>query len=481
MIPRGLRFLSIGSLTLVAASAALAADWPQFRGPGSLGIAAKDARPPIAFGPSSNVLWQVTIPPGNSSPVVRDGRLFLTAFDAGQLWTVSFDAATGRELWRRSLPPSKVEEVHRSLGSPASATVATDASRVFVHFGSFGMAAYTIEGRELWRHPLPVTETEYGASSSPVVAGNLVIQLLDQDAGSYLVALRVEDGTEAWRVERPEMRRGFGTPILWSHHGRTDLVVPGTIFMTGLDPASGRERWRVDGLARITCTTPVVSGNTLYAASWTTGGDRAADRIELGTFATILSDNDKDHDGRLSHAELPAGAAQQRKKHLDGNRDGFVDRTEWESMAAIFARVENQAWALDAAGDGSVTAEGVRWRFKRGLPYVASPLHDGSHLYLVKNGGFLTCLDVATGKPAYQEERLSAPGDYYASPTLAGGHLYLASQPGTVTVVKPGPKFEVVARNDLGEAIQASPAMVGSTLYLRTASKLYAFGAPDRR
>ncbi len=479
MIPRCIP-LSLAGLTTLVAMKLLASDWPQFRGPGSQGVAPTDARPPLSFGPSSNVLWQVSVPPGNSSPVLRDGRLFLTAFDQGQLWTLALDPATGHELWRRSLPPSKVEEVHRSLGSPASATVATDASRLFVHFGSFGLAAYSFDGRELWRHALPVTETEYGASSSPVVAGDLVVQLLDQDAGSYLVALRTEDGKEAWRVDRPGMRRAFGTPILWSHHGRTDLVVPGTIFMTGLDPATGRERWRVDGLARITCTTPVVSGNTLFAASWTTGGDRATDRIELGAFDAILTENDKDHDGRLSHAELPAGAAQQRKKHLDGNRDGFVDRTEWESMASIFARVENQAWALEAGADGSVKTEGVRWRFKRGLPYVASPVHDGRHLYLVKNGGFLTCLDAVTGKPAYQEVRLSAVGDYYASPTLAAGHLYVASQPGVVTVVKAGPRFEMVSRNDLGEAVQASPAVVGSTLYLRTASKLYAFGAPSR-
>ena len=128
------------------------------------------------------------------------------------------------------------------------------------------------------------------------------------------------------------------------------------------------------------------------------------------------------------------------------------------------------------APDGTVKADGVRWRFKRGLPYVASPVQDGSHLYLVKNGGFLTCLDAVTGKAAYQEERLGASGDYYASPTLAAGHLYVASQPGIVTVVKAGSKFEVISRNDLGEAIQASPAVVGSTLYLRTASKLYAFG-----
>ncbi len=460
---------------VLIAPVAFSADWPQFRGPGSLGIAAADARPPLAFGPASNVAWQVTSPPGNSSPVIRNGRLFLTGFQEGQLLTLAFDPATGRELWRRSLSPRRIEDVHRSLGSPASATPATDDQSVYVHFGSFGLAAYDFDGTEKWRQPLPVTETEYGSSSSPLIVGRRVIQLLDQDSQSYLVALDADTGKVAWRVERPEMRRGFGTPIVWDHHGRTDLVVPGTIFMAGLNPLSGEERWRVSGLARITCTTPVVAGNSLFAASWTTGGDRSSERIELPNFAEVLAANDRDHDGRLSHAELPQGAAQERKKHLDGNRDGFVDRDEWESMAAIFAKVENQAWRLEASDSGAVTDAGVKWRFKRGLPYVASPLFHDGWVYLVKNGGLLTCLNAITGTPAYQEERLAAPGDYYASPVVADGHLYLASQPGVISVVKTGPRFEVVSRNDLKETVQASPAILGKTLYLRTASRLYAF------
>jgi len=474
----GLSQVAVLLAGLLLAPVASGADWPQFRGPDSLGIAAADARPPLAFGTASNLTWQVTVPPGNSSPVIRDGRLFLTGFHEGQLLTLAFDSATGRERWRRSLPPSRVEDVHRSLGSPASATPTTDAHRVYVHFGSFGLAAYDFDGTEKWRQPLPVTETEYGASSSPVLAGNRVIQLLDQDGHSYLVAVEADTGKIAWRVERPEMRRGFGTPILWEHHGRTDLVVPGTIFMAGLNPVSGEERWRVSGLARITCTTPVVAGNSLFAASWTTGGDRSNDRIELPNFAEVLAANDQDQDGRLSHAELPKGAAQERKKHLDGNRDGFVDRNEWESMAAIFAKVENQAWRLEASDTGTVTDAGVKWRFKRGLPYVASPLFHDGWVYLVKNGGLLTCLNATDGTPAYQEQRLPAPGDYYASPVVADGHLYVASQPGVISVVKAGPRFELVSRNDLGESVQASPAVVGNHLYLRTASHLYAFTRP---
>lgn len=113
----------------------------------------------------------------------------------------------------------------------------------------------------------------------------------------------------------------------------------------------------------------------------------------------MLKSADRDADGRLSLAELPAGAAQERRKHLDGNRDGFVDRSEWESMAAIFARVENQAFAVEPDTDGTLRESGVRWRFKRGLPYVASPLIHDQRVHLIKNGGFVTCLDARTGLP----------------------------------------------------------------------------------
>ncbi len=455
--------------------------WPGFRGPGRNGVAPADSRPPERFGPGTNEAWNVPVPTGHSSPVVVGDRILLTGLEGGDLLTLALDAVTGRELWRRGVRPARLEEVHRTLGSPASATVATDGAAVYVHFGSFGMISYTLDGAERWRRPMAITETEYGASASPLVVGDVVVQLLDQDAGSHVVALRRLDGSVAWRAERPEMRRGFGSPVAWTHHGRTDVVLPGTIFMVGLDPVDGSERWRVDGLARITCTTPVAVGDTLYSASWTTGGDRAADRIELSGFDEIVRANDRDGDGRLSYEELPAGAARERRKHLDGNRDGHVDRPEWESMAAIFARVENQAWALRAGRDGTVTTAGVRWRYKRGLPYVASPLvHDGL-FYMVKNGGFLTCLDAGNGEVRYREERLPAGGDYYASPVLAGGRIYMASQGGVVTVAKAGPRFEVLGRVDMGEPIHASPVAEGDRLYVRTTGRLHAFGAGAAR
>jgi outer membrane protein assembly factor BamB len=460
---------------LSASAIAADANWPQFRGPGGLGIAAPDARLPMTFGPGTNVAWKVALPSGNSSPIVWGKRLFLTAFADGKLLTLALDRDSGRELWRREVTVEKVEEVHPSLGNPASATPVTDGERIYVHFGSFGALAYDLDGKEVWRRPMQLTQTEYGASSSPVLAADNVIQLLDQDGGSHLVALNKRTGEVAWRVERPEMRRGFGTPIVWEHDGIGDLVVPGTIWLIGHDPRTGAERWRVSGLARITCTSPVVGDGMLFAASWTTGGDHNSEHLTMPKFDQVIAEHDADKDGKFSFAELPPGPAKQRYKHLDGNRNGFVERAEWDAMADIFARVENQAFAVKADGKGGLSDAGVQWRFKKGLPYVASPVAYRGRFYMVKNGGMFTCLDPQTGKALYQEERLGAIGDYYASLTAADGCIYVTSQRGVMTVVKAGDTFEKLAQADFGEVVQASPAIIGDTLFVRTATQLYAF------
>lgn len=451
------------------------ANWPQFRGPGGLGVGAADAHPPTTFGPGTNLAWRVDTPPGNSSPIVWGRRIFLTAFADGKLLTLAFDRDSGRELWRREVAPEKVEEVHPSLGNPASATPVTDGERVYVHFGSFGAVAYDLDGKEVWRRPMALTQTEYGASSSPVLAGDHVIQLLDQDGGSHLVALDKRTGTVAWRVDRPEMRRGFGTPIVWEHHGATDLVVPGTIWLEGLDPRTGAERWRVSGLARLTCTSPVVGDGMLFAASWTTGGDLNPERITMPRFDDFLAEHDANQDGKLSFNEFPSGPMKARFKHMDGDRSGFVERAEWESMARIFARVENQAFAVKPDAKGELSDARVRWRFKKGLPYVSSPLHYRGRFYMVKNGGMFTCLDPETGKALYLEQRLGAIGNYCSSLVGADGRIYVTAQRGVMVVVKAGDTFEVLARNQLGETMQASPVPLVDTLLVRTAGHLMAF------
>ena len=452
--------------------------WPQFRGPGGQGVAVPSARPPVRFSPTENVAWRAEVPSGNSSPIVWGNRIFLTGFAEGKCLALALDLEGGRPLWRREFEAPTVEEVHRSLGSPASATPVTDGRHLVVYFGSLGLIGLDLEGKELWRHPLPLPQTEYGSSSSPVLHRDRVYQLLDQDGASQLVAVDVHTGKTVWTVERPEMRRGFGTPVLWERPGTTDLVVPGTFWLIGYHPDTGEERWRVSGLSRITCTSPVIGDGLLLTSSWTTGGDRSADRITMPPFDEVLSARDADKDGRLTFEELPEGAAKQRFKHLDGNRNRLVERAEWESMAAIFAKVENQSFAVAPDAEGRISDAGVLWRFKKGLPYVASPLLYRGRFYQVKNGGLITCLDPRTGVPFYQEERLEAPGDYYASLVAADGRIYATSQHGVVSVLAAGDTFQVLGRNPMGEAVHATPVPVGEQLLIRTATKLYGFRDP---
>lgn len=475
------RFLHLASLLagLLPALSSTPEVWPQFRGPGGQGIAAPRSSPPVLFSPTENVTWSADVAPGNSSPIVWGSHIILTAFADGKCLVISMDRETGRQRWRREFPAPAVEEVHRSLGSPASATPVTDGHHVVAYFGSLGLIALNLHGEELWRHPLPLPQTEYGSSSSPILHGNRIYQLLDQDGASQLVAVDVRTGKTVWTVDRPEMRRGFGTPVLWERPGVTDLVVPGTFWLIGYHPDNGEERWRVSGLSRITCTSPVIGDGLLLTSSWTTGGDRTADRITMPPFDEVLASRDADGDGQLTFEELPEGAAKQRFKHLDGNRNRFVERIEWESMAAIFAKVENQAFAVAPDAEGRISDAGVLWRFKKGLPYVASPLFYRGRFYQVKNGGLLTCLNPRTGIPSYQEERLDAPGDYYASLVAADGRIYATSQHGVVTVVAADDEFRVLGRNRLGQTVHASPVPVGDQLLVRTATKLYQFRNPE--
>jgi outer membrane protein assembly factor BamB len=122
-----------------------------------------------------------------------------------------------------------------------------------------------------------------------------------------------------------------------------------------------------------------------------------------------------------------------------------------------------------------VTATHVVWRQKRGLPYVPSPLVCRGRVYLVKNGGLVSCFRATDGAVLFQEERVGALGDYYASPVAAGDKVCLASQQGVLTILGAGDQLNVLARNSLGEEVLATPAIIGKTLYVRTAGHLFAF------
>lgn len=451
--------------------------WPQFRGPGGLGIGT--GKPPVEFGPGKNERWHVAVPPGHSSPCIWGKHLFLTGLADGKLVTLCLDRGDGKELWRAVAPAERIEASHR-IGSPAAPTPCTDGERVYVYFGSYGLIAYDFSGKEVWTKPLPPPVVEFGTGTSPILAGGNVVLICDQDVGSYLIAVDAATGVERWRQDRAEFRRSFSSPFLWRHDAADgkqveELVVAGSLSVRAYDLADGRERWRSSGVARVSNATPTAGEGHLIVSSWNIGGDDGA-RVTVPPVEEFLSANDRDHNGTLSKAEFPAGPLKDRYSQLDVDKDAKVTRAELEIARTMFADARNQLFALRPGGAGDITASHVAWTIDKHLPYISSPLCYQGNVYAMQNGGLLSCYDAATGTVHYQAERVGAQGDYYSSAVAADGRIYVASQQGTVVVLKAGTAFTVLARNKLDGQVFATPAILDGLIYLRTEQTLLVFG-----
>ena len=449
-------------------------DWPAFRGPNSGGLAAT-ARPPLEISPTNGVLWIADVPWSPSSPCIAGGRVFLTTFADGKLETRAYATQNGKLLWSRVAPAETLEQYHPTYGSPAAATPVSDGQRVVSYFGSCGLFCYdAAEGRELWRHPLPVAKTHgnFGSGTSPVLAGNRVILNRDLLAGSAIFALNAETGVQLWETARPELPTSYSTPILWNHDGLSELIVAGSLHLRAYDPGTGAERWRVQGLPSAACTTPVLGDGWLYFAGWSPGKADAP----FPTWEMLVAKFDKDGDGALSAAETQGDMVW--LQSFDFDKNGKLEKTEWDQVTESIKRGDNSLMAIKPGGKGDVTGSHVAWKAAKGLPYVPSPLFYQGRVYLVKDGGLISSFDAKTGEPAYVQERLTdAAGTYYASPVAAAKRIYLVSLKGKLTVVKAGGDKPVILHQaDFGEAIDATPALVGDRIYLRTRTKLLAFG-----
>jgi len=319
----------------------------------------------------------------------------------------------------------------------------------------------------------------------------LLIVNHDAMRGGYLLALDRRTGKEAWRCEypvRPGRVESYSTPVVWREALWGDQVVlhrAGVI--EGYQASSGKRIW---SMAANTsgASTVAVAGDLIYAATWNVLGEDDQ-RASLPDFAGMLKLYDKDGDRALSAAEFPDKLRFTARpglenvpnsqnyvafKGVDRNGDGLIQEGEWEAYRARIGSMAQDHGLLAIRPEGERAA--VVWRENGSIPEVPSPLFYQGRLFLVRNGGIVTCLDAVTGKLIYRA-RVGAPGAYYSSPVAADGRAYLASSEGVVTVISGGKdQLEVLARNELGEDIVATPAIVGSAIYVRTLRNLYAFG-----
>jgi len=480
--------------------------WHQFRGPNGAGIAA-GFKPPLNI-VAQQAAWRTPLPPGKSSPVLWGERIYVTGVESNRLATVALDANSGQIVWKRLAPQVPLERVHVD-NSTAASTPCVDEDGVYVYFGSYGLLCYGVDGAERWKKPIPTPKSMYGVATSPILHGPRLILILDDDANlpdsrlsrSKVIALDKATGELLWETARPYNRGAWSSPMIWTYPGGTDLVVLGNGRVCGYEPTTGEEKWRVRGFAREPIAVPVAGNEKLFVSVSMQGG-RGDVEMDPEPFWAAMLHFDRNGDGRIGREEvtseftlpfrpeLPPGHSgfglplardpDRRKQQQNGlfnwrdtNKDGFWTKEEFTADMRVGAGQPNLA-AIRAGGRGDITESHVSWNLRRGIPEIPSPIVHEGRLYLVRDGGILSCVDTQTGKMVYRE-RVGAAGQYSASPVIAAGHLVLVSNQGLLTVVKCGDEFTVTHQTDLDAPIAATPAMDRNSIYIRADNALMAF------
>lgn len=448
--------------------------WPQFRGPNGSGQST-GTHLPDSFGPNENLLWKIAAPKGLSSPVVWGERIFLTAFEDSKLYTLCYDINTGKELWRKQAPAKDIEAYHLAEGSPAASSAAVNGEQVVVYFGSCGLICYDNDGNDLWSVPMPVAKTnnDFGTGVSPIIADGLVILQRDLSENSAIFAFDVKTGKQVWKRDRPHAVTAFSTPTVWKPKGaEAQVVVIGALMLQSYRLTDGEELWTIRKMATVPCTTPILCNDLLIQASWAPGVDSA-----LPAYEDLLKSGDDNKDERLSKQESAATFIKDFFDSNDPNKDGFIDRAEWDATLKFMGSGVNRMIAVKPGAHGDATDTHVVWERTKGLPYVSTALAHNDRIYLIKDGGLISCFNAKTGEPYYEQKRLKATGSYYASPVASENRVYLLSLNGELTTIEAGNELKQISTVSLGERASVTPAIVGNRMIVRTDTQLWAFGS----
>lgn len=433
----GLLSLGLSALTLGVGAQE---NWPQFRGAQSLGVAT-NKNLPVTWSATQNVAWSTTVPGmGWSSPVVWGDKIFLTSvirdgeveppkkglYFGGerktpstntQHWMVfAFDWQTGKKVWEKQVHEGSPSTSVHLKNTYASETPVTDGERVYAYFGNLGLFCLDWNGKELWSQKFGHFKTRYGwgTAASPVLHGDRIFVVNDNDEQSFLVALDKKTGKQLWRVERDE-KSNWATPFVWENAQRTELVLPGTKKVRSYD-LEGKLLWELGGMSSIVIPTPFAQHGLLYVCSGYVG-----DKV------------------RPVYAVRPGAS-------------GDISLT-----------------------DGATNSAFIAWYEKTAAPYNPSPLVYGDHFYVLFDFGFLSCHDARTGREIYEKQRINPAGAtaFTASPWAYDNKVFCLSEDGDTFVFQAGPEYQLFGKNSLDEMCMATPAIARDSLIIRTMSKLY--------
>ena len=427
-------FLSLSALS--------AGDWPQFRGPNGDGVLPSGSLP-TEFSPKEHLEWAAKIPgQGWSSPVVRDGKIFLTTAvsekglmpknfsggiagmkdkgrDPGKFkWQVlCLDPATGKQLWAATAAEAAPKfKVHPSNSFATESPVAFDGG-VCAYFGMAGVvAAFDPAGKELWRKDVGSypTSNDFGTAASLALLGDSIFLQCDNEKESFLAAYEAKTGKELWKADRP-VKTSWASPFVWKNKTRTELVGCGGGLVISYDPKTGKELWRLGGFTGAFSSTPAATDELLFFGN----------------------------SGPMSVGPLFA---------VKAGAKGDITLKEGEKSG------EFVAWYLTGSGPG-----------------MASPVVVGKHLYVVTRAG-LACYVAATGEQVYKE-RLPKAKTIVASPIVADGKIFILDEEGDGFIVAAGPKFEILGEPKLEGLFWSSPS-VGGGLLIREAATLFKVALP---
>jgi outer membrane protein assembly factor BamB len=292
-------------------------------------------------------------------------------------------------------------------------------------------------------------------------------------------------------------RAGWSTPTIWHHDDVQELVVLGSKRLTSYNPSTGAEIWWAGGFPPETVTVPIVGDGLVFASAAALGG-RGDDKLDAaGTWKITIREFDKNNDNQIQRDEMTKGFAFIQRPELPKDNPGYglpvrnmdillrifdhdknkiISETEWmQTMSGFAAFSRPNLMAIRPGAKKDARQSHLAWEIQRGIPEAASLLYCQGKIYLMRDGGLLTCLQASTGKEIFRR-RIGAPGQYIASPIAAGDKVIVASVPGTVTVIQVDDKLKILAKNKFGEKIFATPAIAENKIYLRTIKHLYALG-----
>ncbi len=427
-----LAFLTTCTLALLAAQTTTqAANWPNWRGPTQNGVSTETGIP-AEFGPGKNVAWKVKLPgPAGASPVVWGDQVYVTSVDGQKLLLQAWSTA-GKLKWQHQVGTGN-KVVRGDEGNSASPSPVTDGKHVWAMMANGEIACYAVDGQLAWKRDLRTAygpfKIAFGLTASPVHEdGKIILQMIHGSRGAkpeedqgLLVALDAGTGKQVWKQVRrsdayDENKHSYTSPFIYND-GKTRLLIShGADYTIAYNPTDGAEVWRKGGL-------------------------------------NPQNDPRKKYHRTLRFVASPTAIP------------GLIVIPTAKNGPVVAIRP-------DGKGDISNAKSQHVWTRPNNTPDVPCPLiHDGL-VYLCRENGNLVCMDARTGQEYYHER--THRQRHRASPVFVDGKVICVARDGMISVVQAGKTFKMLAQNNMGDAIAASPAIAGGTMYIRSFGSLWA-------